>query len=358
MNDTMRERNIVFDNMRLLACIFVIVSHVVSPWTHGGAVDGNQLVANLLDTAGRFAVGVFFMLSGMFALNNQCEDFRCSDDKRKFIANFYINRFVLVVVPAMLFVVFYNVALGGKKIGSLSDLVAFYSIDSILSSQAYALWFVYVLAKLYTITPILWYVLDTAWGRSLMNWVLYLWVTLAVIATSYQLYFKIEPATIRGFFDANITLKNAGYYLIGFFAPSLIKMSQDNEAIFSIWASRLFKLALAVTVGVALADFEDPWHSYRDFVRINIFILTVTAFLLMAHSPVMGRAYPALRRLRRLTFPAYLIHVAIIFFFAKPIQWAAEILPAVGLVMACVAVTALSFCFGIIYNKLLLRPLK
>jgi surface polysaccharide O-acyltransferase-like enzyme len=62
------DRDPIIDAVRTLACLGVIICHVVGPFRSPDATESARFAANLLDTLSRPAVGVFFMLAGMFAL--------------------------------------------------------------------------------------------------------------------------------------------------------------------------------------------------------------------------------------------------------------------------------------------------
>ncbi len=132
------------DILRIVGCFFVVLAHVA-----GGSADG--FVA--FSTAWWLCKGVYFlclwtmpvfvMISGALLLNR----------KSPSIKAFYKKRFARIGVPLVFWTVFYL----GVRLGlDHETLTVGQGIDLVLQGNAYChLWFLYMIAGLYLVTPFL-----------------------------------------------------------------------------------------------------------------------------------------------------------------------------------------------------------
>ncbi len=153
----MKQRDISFDIIRILACFMVVLMH--SPLPSADA-NGPFLVALSYFTAP--CIGLFFMVSGALLLPVKTDYF-----------TFLRRRFGKIAVPTVLWSLIY-IAL--RLFYSKSEINVLQSVGSIpFSAQGEGvLWFIYTLCGLYLLAPILSGWLDRATKREI-QFALTLW---------------------------------------------------------------------------------------------------------------------------------------------------------------------------------------
>lgn len=138
-----KTRELYGDVLRWIAAFSVVFQHTVtSVWYFTPVKTDEWLVLNFFNSIARFGVGVFFMLSGAFMLS---PDY-AHPPKKIFTKNLPRILFLL-----LFWVVFYGTVNVVSDGGSLRELFA---TPLLLFTQPQThLWFLYVLAGLYVLTP-------------------------------------------------------------------------------------------------------------------------------------------------------------------------------------------------------------
>ena len=144
----MKERVIFIDLLRITSIIAVVILHVSAVrWYSIDVTSKNWLILNIYDSAVRWCVPIFIMISGIFFLNL---------DKQinyKRLYGKYILRIVLVLIITSFFYYFFIGVIEGNEIN-----IEFIKNTVLLFLQGevrYHLWFMYVIIGLYILTPIL-----------------------------------------------------------------------------------------------------------------------------------------------------------------------------------------------------------
>jgi len=132
------------DSLRIAACFFVVFAHVA-----GGSADGFRpfsrawWVCKGLFFLCSWTIPVFVMISGALLLNRSQPSIRA----------FYRRRINRIGVPLVFWTVFY---LGVRVVLDQESLTVSQGLDLLLQGQAYVhLWFFYMIAGLYLVTPFL-----------------------------------------------------------------------------------------------------------------------------------------------------------------------------------------------------------
>jgi MoaA/NifB/PqqE/SkfB family radical SAM enzyme len=345
MTKSIVRREKKWDDIRILATLGVVLAHVAAPYTHGGEVTLTFVFANFMDTISRPSVGAFFLLSGMFALERVLT-FNREKHKISYVGSYYARTFVRTILPSIVAVIVYSVT-AGKQVASWPDFTELFSFDSILST-GYHLWFMYPLTYYLLLAPVTWILLGQPWGRTLINVILCVWVTLAVGVTSVYYYFGAESAKYWvDYFNRFVVLKHVGYFLMGFYLRKATTLLQENPHIRK-WVWRAFfgsaLITLVLPYMLLYAGINDPFHSLRDFERAHLLILSLGTVLLLASSEYFN--LPSTENLPSLTYPVYLSHV----FFIQLIPPFFADIPVVNILIRSCVVIALSYGFARLYN--------
>lgn len=140
----MKNRIFYIELLRVIACFAVIVLHSINNILPNALIYGTATwkLANFINVTTRFAVPIFFMISGYLAF---------SSTKEYSIKDFLKNKFITLVVPLFIYSLFYYIFLNTSGNFSISDfLFKFISMD-----VQYHLWFMYTLIGLELLVPVL-----------------------------------------------------------------------------------------------------------------------------------------------------------------------------------------------------------
>ncbi len=138
-----RSKEIYAEWLRILAAFSVVFQHTVtSAWYHVPVDSENFFFLNFLNSLSRFGVGVFVMISGVFMLSPAYPH-----PPQKIFRHNLPKIFSLTVF----WVIFYGIIDASDNGISLSELL---SMPLLIFTRPHAhLWFLYVIAGLYVLTP-------------------------------------------------------------------------------------------------------------------------------------------------------------------------------------------------------------
>lgn len=144
-------RIVAIDFIRVVAIALVVLLHASSPVMYQIATTPAAVwnIHNLIDSATRVCVPLFFMVSGFLLLgSNEQNDLHPFRDVRK--------RLIKLLVPLVAWSIIYRVVpiyLGGRwpTPGEIADAL----VDLTRGGLVYHLWFLYELAALYLLLPVL-----------------------------------------------------------------------------------------------------------------------------------------------------------------------------------------------------------
>lgn len=282
-----KERNINLDIIRILACFMVVLMH--SPMPSDNAV-GTFLAALSYATAP--CIGLFFMVSGALLLP-------VKTDYKTFLQ----KRFSKIVIPTVIWSLIY---IAFRLYYSESEIGLLQHICSIpFSAQGEGvLWFMYTLAGLYLLAPILSAWVENATKREI-ELVLALWgITLCYPLISSWLIVNQYDTGILYYFTGY-----AGYFLLGYYMnryPYAIKIGYST----TIAILGIALLAWLKHTGIAFDFYSLFWYQ-------SIFIASFAASIWFIANSLhrwqnrRGRITPCISILSNATFGIYLIHILI-----------------------------------------------
>lgn len=199
-----RNRNLNIDIMRVICSIFIVIMHIIDFYFLNYKQVGNSFwqFINIFESSIRFAVPVFFMISGALLIKNLNES----------IKNFYKKRLLKVVVPYILISIVYSI---GNQIIKTNTVSVNSIVKNIISFDAhYHLWFFEPLIILYLITPLirkLILFLEKNNKSIIINTYLILWTTFGIIIPTVMNIYNHTS------FRYGIQIINyLGYFILGY----------------------------------------------------------------------------------------------------------------------------------------------
>jgi len=301
----MKQRQTELDILRFLATLAVIMTHVC-----GGIVDTipvttpTWMFLNSCRAAVTWDVPVFIMISGRFFL----------DENRNItlrnIFGKYLKRLILAFAfwsaAYQAYYVIHSAAVGATYLnlkGILSEWIA----------GAYHLWYLYMLAGLYILTPFL---RKIAQDKKLTEYFLILFV-ISQFVTNYAVAIPKVGEIIRTVLDKtffHFTLGYAGYFLMGYYL--------HRYGIPDKWEKPLYALGIVLTVFSVVAttlhsQYEgapNEWFSKYQMPNIIIESAALYTFFIKRVGKVQfsQRCCDFFARMSELGFGVYLIHALVI----------------------------------------------
>lgn len=285
------QTNFGISSLRVLATFSVILIHISGPEVvkFGKISNFDWNVANFYDSISRYAVPVFFMISGALLLGRTFE-----------IKDFLKNRLGKIIPPFLFWSLFYSIVnryFFTHETFNLSKVV-----KDIFYGSEYHLWFVYVLIGLYLIAPIFQKWIQSA-KKNEIQYFLIIWIiTLFLTIPGVVIYFpKINFVYFSGFL---------GYFVLGYFLKKFVNWPN--------WVSYLF-----IFIGVIITFFGTYYLSHStgkfydyfyEYLSINALLVSIGVFQLFNNkiNKVNEKMKPILSSLNECSFGIYLIHPFII----------------------------------------------
>ncbi|MDR6352352.1 acyltransferase [Pantoea sp. SORGH_AS_0659] len=287
----MQQKIYWIDNLRAVACLMVIVIHTTTWYITGPmAVTGLSWdVANLLNSASRVCVPLFFMISGYLFFGERSAQ----------------GRHLLRIVLCLLF--YSAVALA--YITWLTPISEGRSLLKLLQRPVfYHLWFFFAIIGIYLLSPLI-QVKSVA-----PRYVAILVIVLAVLANPNTVSQSLGP-----FHWLPVNLYVSGdsiYYLLYALLGRAIGCMQTDKRSISWLAGLGF---VACVIGIALGTkqmlkingaFNDTWYLYCGPL---VFIAAISLLILFKNT-LNQRALPGLATLSRYSLPIYGFHALFIHF--------------------------------------------
>lgn len=288
------------ENLRVLACIMVIVLHVSGPWLYklNGVNAFTWSSVALIHSFTRFCVPVFIMITGALLLKQNTS-----------VLDFYKIRFSRILKPLLfwsivyiLVYVIFDFILG--KPSSVTKVFTF-AFDSLIHGSAYHLWYMYLLLALYIFIPFASKIIQKVHVKYLLliliSWFVMLSLTQYYESNQYLQAFRFY----LGYF---------GYLILGYFLSNL-KMSKQYGLSISI---ALIALGLAYTFVPAYNNYIHQYLNILNksfyYLNINVVVLSIGVFLLFKNIEFKSNL---VSKISKHSFGIYFIHLIFIMLLNK-----------------------------------------
>lgn len=200
-----KEREIGFDFLRVIGAFFVVIIHVDAISVNAFTMFSvDWFVTAIWNVLARFAVPVFFMVSGAFLLEAS---------HRTDVKTIFAKRIFKLAVAFIFWMVVYTVANYLRQRESIAD-IKWFIVESLTGE--YHLWFLFALAGMYIITPFLKLIAN---NKKLCEYFLALFIVFQLI-TPFAGEFPKIGAFIRNWSEDitfNFAMGYSGYYVLGFY---------------------------------------------------------------------------------------------------------------------------------------------
>lgn len=284
-----KEENSFISIARILACFGVIVIHTVSSsLLYLGKIPTYEWwMANVLDSFFIWSVPLFVMVSGALLLN---------PERRDSSWVFYKKRLIRVGIPTLFWVSVYIVLSSIFQNASLNPVAI---AKKLLFQQPYDnLYFLFIIAELYLITPILLEVRAKS-SKNMFFWITMLFLFIGIFWKPQRFLFTMFVPYI-------------GYYMLG---SHLLNISVSKKMVLVWFLLFLFSgIALIIltnlTVTRSINIDSDRFYFYRHLSPFVI-LLTTSVFILLQSKTAIIRKFVSPTHLKRVATAAlgiYLVH--------------------------------------------------
>ena len=272
--------------LRILATLSVIIIHISGPEVvkFGKISNFDWNVANFYDSISRYAVPVFFMISGALLLGKEFE-----------IKDFLKNRLGKIIPPFLFWSLLYS--LTNRYVFTHETFNISKVIRDVFYGSEYHLWFVYTLIGVYLIAPIIqkWihYSKQNDIKYFLIIWILTLFLTLPGVAFYFP---KINFSYFSGYL---------GYFILGYYLKNYVK----NRNLISY---SLIFIGLVITIfgSYYMTKKNGVFYDYfYEYLCINALMVSIGIFMLFNKiENINDKIKPLISKLNDCSFGIYLIH--------------------------------------------------
>jgi surface polysaccharide O-acyltransferase-like enzyme len=225
------------------------------------------------------------------------------------------------------------------------------SVSSFLTGAYYQFWYIYLIAGLYLITPLLRAGIASKNGR-LIGYLIKVWfisiclLPLLPLLTGYHL--NGELFVMGGY---------SGYYLLGYYLQRNRLRQRYMYTFIAVGLALTLASTWVMTINVPLVEND---YVFFDYLAVNIVLMTVGAYSLLARSPAdwPGPKHPHVRKTLRVisdnTLPVFLFHVIILETLARGLLGFTlnlTVLPLVMVPFASAAIFALTLGLILLMKK-------
>lgn len=281
--------------LRIFATCLVVLLHSIAPYLTDAALfgTGSWWLFNILSSAVRMGVPLFFMISGYLMLRSS---------RTLEIGPFYRRRIPRVLIPFLAWDVIYFIA---SCLNGNPDVTFRRFLKELLwQGSSYHLWFVYTILGLYLLSPFLKRIVDSCTRRQL--WAFLLVILLPVTVTHFLNVFSPVPV----YLSAPLIEGYTGYFLFGYLLGTAELTPNFRRLVY-----------LGGLVGALLNVFGNYLSSSPEAVNMVFnagysathYLTAGAVFVLARSAPAPGEKLQAfLARWSGLTYGIYLCHALLL----------------------------------------------
>jgi surface polysaccharide O-acyltransferase-like enzyme len=255
----MKERDISLDVVRCLACMMVVLMHSPMP-----DIGTPGVVLSAVSLATVPCIGLFFMVSGALLLP-------AKDDTESFLK----RRFTKILWPTFIWSLFYLlVKLVTDEVFELKDLLKGI-ISMPFSAQGHGvMWFMYVLAGLYLLTPILSPWIKSATKRQLQFYLLLWLITMCYPLLQYVVTVNNTQTGALFYFSGYV-----GYFVLGYYLRNYPLKLNSRKALV------LILIPFIIATFIKLVGAEIDFLSLFGYLSILTVISCIAWFSIITSGP-------------------------------------------------------------------------
>lgn len=340
-------RIIYIDLLRVVSTFAVVILHVAaSKW---GTVDMKSTdwqILNIYDSAVRWCVPIFFMISGVFFLNPEKEI------KIRDIYSKYILRIVIALIVTSIFYILY---LGIIDHLNIDFKFLINAVKSVVEGNVrYHLWFLYVIIGLYIVTPILRLFIKSA-NKNEIEYFIFIAIIFSVIVP-FLLYFYPFNRILISFNKLNIPsmIQYSLYYVSGYyFANVSFDIRTRYKLYLGVVGAFAFTILMTFNISINTGSANSLYYGYLTpnvmIMSFGVFTLFKEFFSKIKFSTI---SVEVIKLLSDLSFTTYLVHDAVIISLERVGINAIIINPIIGVPIISILIFFISLSIAYLLNRI------
>lgn len=280
------------DQVRAIATVSVILLHVAAPllYQFRKIEVSHWWIANIIDSAMRFCVPVFMMLTGALLLS-----------KNESTILFYKKRFTRLVYPFILWSLIYLWYNFDPKVTKNFNMT--YVWEQLVNGTSYHLWYVYMIVFYYFLIPFLRKWIQVATTKKIIL-LLIIWFVVLMLGMSYLQTMKSRIN---------------GLYFIGFMGYPILGYLVSNRLSININKYILFLIIVIGWLVTAIGTFyltQKSGHFKGEFYHYlspNVMFMSVSIFILIKQINIQRNGLKNIVNfISTYSFGTYLSHVLVL----------------------------------------------
>lgn len=284
------------DSMRIISMCAVVVIHTAAQyWSSTSVYSFEWSIYNLYDSAMRWAVPVFVMISGAIFLNPR---------KELTIKRIY-SKYILRIIIIILFWGLLYAAISSPP--TELSLVSIWQFTKVVLLGHYHMWFLYMIIGLYIITPLLRCITH---GEQLTRYFLAIALIINSIipfVTAFEHFGIIND--INDKLLLRLPIGYSLYYVLGHWLNSHPEIFRKG------WGVTLFFIGFALSFGLTEATAlyaGEPSQRFYEYLSLPVVFESIGVFLIgrnALHNPKHARS---INLLSNCSLGVYLVHILVL----------------------------------------------
>lgn len=294
------QRIINYDILRVVACFSIVLLHVSGGRLSDVSMNSNEfLVMMSLDSLTRFAVPVFFMLSGLFLV---------SPDKKNIALGKRILKLVLLFYVWSAFYGFQGIIIDALT-GEFTKEFLIESIGRFISGHLH-MWFLKTLLGFYILIPI---AQQICASKQCLQYYLLLWVIFQFSVPCLTDLFHLQTAQSQiNSLNLDILAGNFGYFLLGYYLNTTDIKKEIRRIVYALGLIAAYlTIHLSIRDSIAAGACVEKWFGPGS---PNVLAMSIAIFTFFKYCKAFNSVKnPHLwEKLSGCTFFIYMFHIFVL----------------------------------------------
>ncbi|MFD0589545.1 acyltransferase [Paenibacillus sp. GCM10027627] len=330
---TARQRFIYIDLLRILSIVAVITLHLTAALltrTNDFSTT-SWWVSNVFNSVCRFAVPVFFMISGAMILRTEV----------KSIKEFYKKRILPLVIALLAWSLIYGLYMQYyflKSDMNALQFIADFGVKLLLDRNYVHLWFLYAIIAIYMTVPLISKLVKTLGEKELRYFVL-MWM---IVSIGYRLYSDVIFILLKGYpsypifkiplFEGYLGYFILGYYLFHYELPARVKHIAYNLGILSFFLAPVLTYWVSTIKGSLDETFYGNYSVTSFFMAVGLFLFFKERDSAM-NRKMNDKVKKIVSSVSAASFSVYLIHLLVELFVSRQVSVEAGFFETTGILL-------------------------
>ncbi|MDO4562837.1 MAG: acyltransferase family protein [Clostridia bacterium] len=323
------------DCLRAAATFAVVVLHVASAsWGLADVRTFEWQTLNVYNTATRFCVPIFLMLSGMLFLN---------PDKKIDIRDIFFKYIPRIAMAFLFWSFLYNSYDAGH-----------FTFSGVFTDYHYHLWYLYVIIGLYLVVPLVRHMVNSASRREVEYFLLLSFFFTFVVKTLSQIPTLEWIADISDKFEMHYVIGYMGYFVWGYYLHTYYLGKFQRKMIYICGVMGF--LETAVLSGIVSVSTDMHYQLFYSNFSVGVLLMSVAIFVLFKYNCDETKAGIFLKNriisVAKCSFGMYLVHDFFNILFGQMGYTALTFNPVFCVLPLSAAVSAASYLVSIVMSKI------